>query len=157
VVAYLMFALVPHDVEPQCRIELVDDERGFEIARQIQDLERLNIDVALDQEDLGDLLAEFGSVGADRGVRSTKFRTDIGPAFIEQRVEFAKRSTTRVAAGNACRQFGENLLELGFAFALVLIILLEKEDEQGNANPDQDHAHLRKDVAIIFQQLFTMA
>ncbi len=50
-----------------------------------------------------------------------------------------------------------DLLQLRLASVLVLIVLLEEEDEQGHADADQDHAQLRKDVAIIFQQLFAMA
>ncbi|WP_245455007.1 hypothetical protein [Mesorhizobium sp. M9A.F.Ca.ET.002.03.1.2] len=87
----------------------------------------MDLNVALNQKDTGDLLAEFRPVCADRGVRPTEFRTDVGPAIIQQRIEFAEVFDDGGAASNACRQFGENLLELGFAFALVLIILLKKK------------------------------
>ncbi|WP_287292684.1 hypothetical protein, partial [Mesorhizobium sp.] len=90
----------------------------------------MNLNIALNQKDLGDLLAEFCPVRADRGVGSTEFRTDIGSAIIQQRIEFAEVFDDGRPASNARGQFGENQLEFRFAFALVLIILLKKEDEQ---------------------------
>src|SRR5438876_3083037 len=61
-------AFVAHDVEPQPGIELVDNEGGFEIARQVQYFEVAKIDVALDKKDFGRLLAELCPVNADGGV-----------------------------------------------------------------------------------------
>ncbi|WP_245499107.1 hypothetical protein [Mesorhizobium sp. M1A.F.Ca.ET.072.01.1.1] len=56
------------------------------------------------------------------------FGADIGAALIQYLVELAQRFDDRGAAGNARRQFGENLLQLGLALALVLIVLLELID-----------------------------
>jgi len=94
---------------------------------------------------------------AHRCVLPAKVRTDIGAAFVQHVVEFAERCDNGRAARDATCELGEHLLQLGLAFALVLIVLLEEEDEQRDADADQDHAKLRKDVAVIFQQLFAMA
>ena len=83
-------AFIPRDGKPQTRIELAHDEGRFEITRERQDAELLEIDVTLGEQQLIDFFYEVRPARSDGMIGPAELGPDISAAIVENRIELIK-------------------------------------------------------------------